>query len=326
MRAILARRGGVGRCAELIRLGMPSSTIDYRVRPGGPWERVLPGVVQTFRGRPSLVQASHAALLYARTGAVVTGLSALRLHGFRDLPADRRVHLLIPHRRQRSSTGFVLIERTIRLPDHRWIRGIACAPVARAVIDATRRLRDFDEVRALVAEAVQRHKCTLGELADELAKAQIRGTRLPRRALREVMAGVRSVAEAKARARLAAERIPQPVWNCHLLDAAGRWIAQPDAVWPELGVVLEIDSFAWHTSPYDALRTRARRRRMTKLGHLVIEISPTEFFNDPDAIIAEILETLATAARRPVPILRLVPPDAARSAAEAEAVAARAAA
>lgn len=307
----LAHTGnGALRVRDLIDAGMASQTIAHRCRPNGPWQRILSGIVLSFSGAPSLLHRIQAALLYSGVGAVLTGLAALRLRGFRDLPADRSVHILIPHRRHRKPDSYVITERTRRLPSHGWVQGIPCAPVARAVIDATRRLTAFDTVRAIVAEGVQRDLCQLTELAAEVAAAPRRGSRLPRLAVREVMDGVRSVAEAKARIAIADAALPCPLWNHHVYDEQGEWLGQPDAFWPDLGVVVEIDSRAWHLSPSSWRRTQARQRRMAKYGLIVIPVSPTDLQNDPQRVLQEIATALSNAARRPPPRVTVASPTA----------------
>ena len=178
---------------------MSSSTIAHRTRPGGPWQRLLPGVLLVYSGSPSRLQRMRAALVYAGADTIFTGVTALRCHGVRKPPTEHALHVLVPHSSQRSSRGFVILERTRRMPDPRDVVGLPCAPVARAAIDAARRVTDVGQVRALLSEVVQRGMCTVAALGVELRDAQIRGTALPRRVLREVSDGVRSAAEAEAR-------------------------------------------------------------------------------------------------------------------------------
>lgn len=232
---------------------------------------------------------------------MLTGLIALRQYGAGQLPADPVLHLLLPHGRHRTSSDFVLVERTVRLPEQRNVRGFACAPIARAAIDASRRLTNLSQGRALLAELVQRRMCTPRELAVELREAQIRGTALPRLVLREVRGGVRSVAEADAKRLLTAHNIPHALWNCDIYDEHGQWLGCPDAVWLELGVVLEIDSLEWHLSPADYRKALARHRRMTAAGLLVVHVTPGTIRDQPTEFLAELSRTLATAASRVAP-------------------------
>ena len=84
---LLSRGGRVSRTAALEKLGVRRSTIQYRCRPGGPWQRILPGVVIAQSGAPSFHQHLAAALIYADPGAVLTGACVLRLRGLRSVPA-----------------------------------------------------------------------------------------------------------------------------------------------------------------------------------------------------------------------------------------------
>jgi hypothetical protein len=85
----------------------------------------------------------------------------------RDAKADSPVHVLIPHQRRLQSVRFVVVERTTRLPSARLVRGLPLAPVSRSVLDAARRMAGVDDVRALLAEAVQRRMFTTSELREE---------------------------------------------------------------------------------------------------------------------------------------------------------------
>lgn len=302
---LIRRRDGVVRSAELLQLGMSPSTITYRYRAGGPWQRLLPGVVLTVAGVPTDQQRRRAALIYCGGGSMLTGVSALGLYGARHVPPSPALHMLVPHRRHRASSGFVVVERTVRVPEHRSVHGLPCSPIARAAIDASRRITDPAAGRALLAELVQRRLCSLRQLAVELQEAQIRGTALPRLVLREVRGGVRSVAEADAKRLLTKHHIPAARWNCHLYDGNGNWLGCPDAVWLELGVVLEIDSLEWHLSPADYRRTQARHRRMTAAGLLVVHVTPATIWDPDSGFIEELRSTLAMAATRAAPRLSI---------------------
>lgn len=113
-----------------------------------------------------------------------------------------------------------------------------------------------------------------------------------------MVVGVRSVAEAKVRTILRSAGLPEGLWNHDLYDANGQWLGRPDAIWLEVGVVLEIDSMAWHLSPQAYRKTQARQRRLTKAGLLVIPVAPNAVFADPAGFLAELRATLAAAAAR----------------------------
>ncbi|RZS89714.1 hypothetical protein EV189_1487 [Motilibacter rhizosphaerae] len=300
-------RDGVTTLAELAQMGIAAPTAVGRCRPGGPWQSPLPGVVVLHSGRPSQGQLERAALAYAGDGSALTGIAALRRAGVPRLPPPEPIRVLVPHEHRRQSRRFVVVERTRRMPeDLDVVRGLPCAPPARALVDECRQLHAPAEVRALVAAAVQSSVCSVSELREEHAAAANRRKALMAMVLAEVGAGVRSVAEGDARRVVLRSGLPQPLWNVDLLDQHGRFLARPDAWWDELAVALEIDSVEWHISPSDYLRTQDRQRRLTELGVLVVPVAPGEVRRRPQALVEQLRRTLAAAALRPRPAVQVV--------------------
>lgn len=284
---------------ELRSLGLPASTITHRASPDGPWQRLLPGVVAGHNGTPTVHERRLAAVKYGGQGAVLTGLDALELLGMslRGVRRNERVHVLIPHSSQRLSHGFALITRTQSPGSTTPRRGLPCVSAARAVTDAARRLHDVDEVRTLVARAVQQRHCTVGELAAALRAAPRQRTALLRTVLREVHAGVRSEAEAKVRVIFAERGVPEPRWNAPVRRPDGDLLAVVDALWEEEGVVLEIDSVEWHLGPAEWKATQARHRLLVLAGKTVLAVAPGDVFQHPDLVCQQVEDALAMARR-----------------------------
>lgn len=291
---------GVLTHTQLKELGLSSSTITRWIGPRGRWQRLLPGVVLAHRGTPTRHELLLGALAFAGHGAVVTGSDALRAHGA-PAPVDRRVRVLVPMARQRKSFDYVQVERTRRMPAGLIRNGIPYAPVSRAAVDACRGEVRLDDVREVMAGIVQRGKCPVTELRREVLGAARQRTALSRMVLLEVSAGIRSVAEAKAREVMRRLGLPTPLWNVRLIRADGSTICTPDAYWPHVAAALEIDSLAWHLSPASYRRTKRRERLLTETGIMVISFTPTEILQDPEAFAAELRTFLAQAARRPLP-------------------------
>ena len=109
--------------SQLEQLGLPLSTAAQRCQRPGPWQRVLPGIVVLHNGPLSLRQRLRAGLLYAGPDSMLTGAAALRLHGIRRHLEVPPVHVLVPDQRQRTSSGFVLVERTVRFPFPKGAKG-----------------------------------------------------------------------------------------------------------------------------------------------------------------------------------------------------------
>jgi len=179
---------------------------------------------------------------------VLTGLTSLRRFGL-GVPRAEAIDVLVPAKEQRRDVGFVRLHRTIRLPRGFCVAGeIRYALPPRAVADAARWLTDIGDVRAVVAEAVQRRMCSIEHLVEELEQGPKQGSALLRRALAEVADGVRSAAEGQLHALIERSGLPMPMFNPRLF--VGRtFLAVPDCWWPEVGVAAEVDSRAWHLSP-----------------------------------------------------------------------------
>jgi hypothetical protein len=286
--------------------GLTNDALLHRLRAGGPWQKVLPGVYLAGTGAPTVDQREMAALLYAGPQAVMTGPAALRRHGVR-APGTRIVDILVSARCKRKGTAFVRVHRTATLPEMVCFdQGASLVPAARAVADTVRKLTSLRDARAVVADAVQTNCCRVDQLADELERGPKRGSALLRQALGEVADGVRSVAEADLHALLKRSGLPMPLFNPRLFYER-QFIAVPDAWWPAAGVAVEVESREWHLSPDGWERTLERDAEMSKHGIIVLHFTPRQIRTQPQAVIATIKEALTTARGRPVPPLRAVP-------------------
>lgn len=299
---------GIVRVSQLEALGLARSTVAQRCRAGGPWQRLLPGTVMLNNGPPTRADRRRAALLYAGAGSVLTGADALELHGMARMPRPSGpVHVLVPAGRRRAGSGRVLAERTARLPapaPGRW----PLAPVARATLDFTRRCADRSQVRATIAEVVQRNRCTPAQLGAELEAGCGRGSAVTRAVLDEISDGVRSAAEAVARELVLGSGLPAPLWNATLLDRSGRVIACPDAWFDDVGLAWEIDSKEWHLSPADYERTLDRRSAMMAEHVIVMHTQPRKL-SRRDEVRRELRSNYAHARLRPRPPVRAIPAD-----------------
>ncbi|MBA0126083.1 hypothetical protein H0B56_11080 [Haloechinothrix sp. YIM 98757] len=274
-----------------------------RVRHGGPWRRLLPGVIMLRNGTPTRTQAVDGALRYAGNGAVVTGLAAAELYGMRKIPESEQVHLLIPHHNKRVSAGYALIERTTRTPATVVKQGFPVADVTRAVLDAARRMTDRSAVEALIAEAVQRRWTTPRRLRKELEEGSDRGSALPRAVLPVIEAGAHSTAEARGAELADRSGLPRMRWNVRLRTVDGRILPRPDGWLDDVCLAWEIDSYEYHLSPADYARTLRRHATMTAHGIIVVHTLPSRLTSEPDAVIAELRAAYHHAARRPRPAI-----------------------
>ncbi|HVQ86944.1 MAG TPA: hypothetical protein VMT88_02075 [Actinomycetes bacterium] len=302
---------GIVTYAQLCEIGLPTSTIDRWTRTGGPWQRVLPGTYLVHRGQPTLDERINAGLLYAGADAMVTGALGTHLHGLRNLPqppAELPVHLLIPERRQRKSSGFVLIERTNRLPIPRLLNGVPTAPLPRAVFDATRRHVSRSVTRGLVLEGSQRGLMTVDEFRRELAQGQRQWTAVSRQVLGDAAAGTQAVPEAQLRDLILNSSLPEPLWNPQLFTEDGIFIAQPDAYFEDLGIALEVDSRQNHYLQEEHFEhTWDRHVDMSTYGAIVLHLIPIRIARNPLWVVRAIESVRRAHAGRTPPRLIVKP-------------------
>jgi hypothetical protein len=287
---------------QALDCGMTDRMLNYRIRAGGPWQKLLPGIYLTVTGAVSGKHREMAALLHAGPGSVLTGAAAARRHGI-SVPDDGMVDVLVPAKTRCQSTAFVRVRRTGRMPVDVCVDGdVRFVLAARAVGDAARSLRAARDVRALVTQVVQQRRCPIEMLNVELEQGPISGSALLRAALAEVRDGVRSAPEGDLRILLRRGRIPKPVYNARLYDRE-TLIGVPDAWWPDAGVAAEVDSREYHYSAEDWQRTMQRHDRLVARGVLLLHFTPRQIRTRPDEVVDQIRAALvAGRGRPPLPI------------------------
>jgi hypothetical protein len=290
---LFASQGGLARYAQLIALNVSPTTIRYRHRLNGPWQRALRG---TYANHTRLLTSDdkvRAALLYGGAEALITGFAALQLRGIRAGAAEPRVQLLIPDHLHRTTHEFVTITRTYRMPASVLVRGTRCAPLERAAVDACQSTTDFNLVRAVVTELVGSRRTTVPRLSSELAASQVRHSARMRHALAEADLGIRSTAEGWCRDKLESVNAPSPVWNRGIVEQSTGRLVIPDALWSEQGVVLEVDSREHHFAEGEWEKTMARSRWLASaLGLIVIHASPKQILDEWTSVWADLRRAL----------------------------------
>ncbi len=297
-RRLLERQRGVISRSQALDLGLTDSGLRHRLQPGGRWQVLLPGVYLTVTGQPTVLQQHMAALLYSGPASAITGPAALLSWGMTGIRA-RYVDVLVPARCERVSPQFVRVHRTRRMPAQiAYDRAIGYVLAARAVADTVRGLTDLGAVRAVVAGAVQQRITRVELLAAEVPAGPVSGTAAFRAVLAEVAAGIRSAPEGDLRRLIITAGLPVPLFNC-TLRLNGAFLATPDAYWPQHGVVVEVDSWQWHSGPDAWAQTLARHNRLEAAGLRVLHFSPRQIRTEPANVLNQIAAALAHG--RPAP-------------------------
>jgi hypothetical protein len=301
---VLDEQFGVVSRAQVLECGIGRGKVDHLVRPGGRWQRILPGVYAGTNGAVSPDQRAMAALLYAGPRSLLTGAVAVRRHRLRCAGLNQ-IDVLVPEDVRVQSAGWVRIIRTGRLPTkHFRTRQIRFVPVERAVADAARSMTSLADVRAVVAEVIQNGGCDLASLITELKEGPVTGSRLYRMALLETSLGSRSAAEGDLMTLIARSDLPEPMYNAELYTADGMFLGIADAWWQRAGVVGEVDSRQYHLSPRDYERTVMRHNRMAASGINLLHFLPGTVKSDPSTVIANLRGAIKSGtAQPPLPIV-----------------------
>lgn len=290
---------GVVRVADLRANGVSGSAIVARCRPDGPWQRLLPGVVLLSGSKPSRRQRLRAALAYAGRGAAITGLDAANLDHDFGVRGHDEVHVLVPAAKRTSTNGYVVIERTTRMPALVERDGLRYAPVPRAVMDAARREQDAMRLRALLSAPVRCGACSVSDLRAELDSGSQRGSAAPRAALRAVSDGVVSLTEGLARRVARGITLPSPRWNVPIRDVTGALLGVVDAWWDDVALAWEVGS--QHFRLGADTPTSSRHTRLGAAGVIVVRTSLDRLREDPAGVRKDLIQAFHRAANRARP-------------------------
>ena len=307
LRALIESQEYVVTRAQALTGGLTHNALSHRLRQGGPWQPLLPGVYLTVTGTPTPIQKEMSAILYGGPSAVITGAAALR-HSRMPAPDSEVIDILIPAARKRQSVSYVMAHRTTRMP--KWVLGPPLrnyALPARAAADTARLLTDLREVRAVIAGAVQSRSCTVAELLTELREGGRRDAALLRTVLAEVAEGVRSAPEGDLRLLIRKAGLPIPMFNPRLYLLDGTFIGQPDGWWPDAGVAIEVDSKRWHFQAADWEHTMDRHTDLGQYSIVTLHFTPHKIRTDPAAVVTKMTNAYNSGITRPRLPIRAVP-------------------
>lgn len=282
-----AQHGVVAR-SQLAALGMTSRQIAGRLGKGD--------LVALHRGvylvgPTSPAQATEmAAVLACGPTARVSHDSATYLYGFLPHPADRRpVHITVTERHCRCRPG-IHLHRTTGFAPHetRERYGIPVTAPIRTLIDLAVSAGEED-LEAAVAEAFALRLVGRGQILRELDRI---GSRPGSRPLRHLLDGrrpqrTRSAPERKLLLLIRAAGLPEPEANVRL----GGW--EVDLLWRDERLIVEVDGYAAHSSPWAFERDRRKTAALQALGYVVLRVTPRQIADHAGAVIAWIARALA---------------------------------
>lgn len=281
---------GLATREQLYRCGVTEDAVRWRV--GRSWTSVLGTVVSGSRERLTARQRLVAAQLEAGPAGVITGVHACLAQGLTCVPGNRRVHILVPMNQGARRIGWVDIRRTRRPDPAPHVDGLLTfASLSRAVLDAARAAVTLDEARAVVIEAVQRGRCSLDDLEQELAAGPRKGSAFARRALTDAADGAWSVPEATLLRGCGRSRVLPPALANPTVFAHGMRLVSPDGWFDDVGLAVMVHSRQHHERGQDWERTVEQDGQLTEHGVTVLAFTPRSIATDLDRVVASIERT-----------------------------------
>jgi very-short-patch-repair endonuclease len=289
---LATRQYGVVSRAQLLELEVGYRGVDHWIarRLLHPMHRGVYSVGQPLRTREA---TWIAAVLAAGPGAVLSHRSAAALWGMRD-SAPATVEVIAP--RQCRRPGIRAHHLVLPADEITTENGIPVTNPARTLFD----------LAAVVTPQQLRHALNEAEIRRLASRLSLDAlvARHPRRrgttALERALDHQRQIGETVSKSRmerrfldlLDAHALPRPRTN----EPLGPY--HPDALWPDHRLIVELDSYAIHTTRQAFEEDRARDRYLQANGYRVLRISWQQLGTKPDALAAELRSHL-TAGPRP---------------------------
>lgn len=285
--ALLRRNDDVVSVTDLVTTGVGRQTIARRIRTGH-WQRPLPRIVVTHSGPLTADQRRRAALKYGGPAALLSHESAGILLDLR--VSEDRTHITVPHGMPKASVAFVAVHQSAATLGRRLVNGLPCTNVSRTVVDIACNMRRLNDVRALVADSVQRGLTTIAALERAVARAPRHCPAQLRQAVEEVSVGARSAGEAEFLQLIRSAGLPMPQLNAPIAVDGRRF--RVDALWSDCKVVVEIDGRAWHVQAGRWENDLQRQNLLHAAGYVIVRFPMRRLYEDPVGVIDELRAVL----------------------------------
>jgi very-short-patch-repair endonuclease len=282
--ALARRQHAVIRLGQLEEAGLGRHAVAHRVKSGWlqPLHRgvYLVGPLETEHSR------AMAATLAAGPDAVLSHYPAAVLWCLRP-PVDGPMHVTIPGRNARSRPGITIHRATLLPADITRRHGIPVTSAARALLDLAATAPTPELERALNEAEVHRRVSTHSLNAQFQRYPRHRGIRALRDLVDHEPKLTRSDAEILMLTLIRKARLPEPESNVKL---AGYEV---DLRWRDHNLVVEFDSYTFHSSRQAFERDRRKDRELQALGYRVLRFTWRGLTKEREAVVAALSRALA---------------------------------
>lgn len=250
---------------ELRDCGLTKNAVAVRVRRGH-LHRLFRAVYAVGHTKLPLEAWMLAAVKACGPGTVVSHRSAAILHGLLP-PARHRLEVTAPSRHRIKG---IVVHQSERI-ERTYVKGIPVSPILRTIIDLG---RTSDE--ATVKRALRQARLPAHLLA-----------RLPRRITGLGAVDTWSPLEDEARDFVVAGGLREPAEVNRPYRLATRTV-YPDLRWPELRLIVAVDSVEWHDDPLARRDDALRQAELEALGERVIRITKADMRDRPQQTLARL--------------------------------------
>lgn len=269
---VSSRQFGLITLEQALALGLSPDSVRRRVRAGA-LIRMAPGVFRVSATPRSWQQRAMAAALWVGVSGGVARGTAAALHRLDGFPPPVKIEVATTRPLRWSQNNLKVHRTPFLLPvDLGPVSGIRATSAERTLIDLAGAITE-DRLEIAIEDALRRKLVTaqgvMRRLADLPSNQEGRARLTQLLQLRGAAPPTDSALEVKMIQLLRAEGYPPPIRQ-KILDDDGRFVGRVDLVFPERRLIIEVDSFRFHTGrrPWD--RDRERRNALTALGWLVI--------------------------------------------------------
>jgi hypothetical protein len=232
---------------------------------GPRFQRLHKGVYAPADRSPTLTERAAAALLVLPPDGVITGITALHLHGI-ELGSADPIRVATATNGQ-TVRGGIRLSRVTRLPQAR-------GRIARPIPAWLSACAELDLVQAVAAadRLIQLGHATPGQVMDAAADHAGRGCRLARRAAGLARSEVDSPKESELRLLLVLAGLPEPRCNPRI-GTEREPIGRMDLVLDPYRLIAEYDGEQHRTDPWQWARDIARHEAAVNAGYLIIRVT-----------------------------------------------------
>jgi very-short-patch-repair endonuclease len=233
-----------------------------------------------------------AASLQVGQPCAVTGRAAARLHNLDGFSKTASIEIAIPSKRRVSPPGIDIRRTDLLPPGHRCtIDGIPTTAVERTLLEIAGRIPD-EQVEIAIDSALRQRLTTnerVHSIVEEMAGKGRRGVVALRRLLsaRSEWTPTDSSLETKTLRVIRDGGLPEPLIQ-RPLGADGRFIGRVDLYYPLDKLVIEVDSYRYHSSRIAWQHDLTRQNSLMHEGLRVLRFTEDDIDRRPNYVVATI--------------------------------------